>query len=154
MGCTLATGSRKDELREIKRVAIDFQIEGPNMPVDPLMWIGLATEPTTFPPNTDVGGDFGWIDGCTPYTKNVFAEIGDGPFEDGLSYFALIAFDMFEELNAGDISYVQIDLSQAPFPAIYECCVGSKSYRPQTYVLGSPHKTKKKIIHAQSPYIP
>ena len=153
MGCTLATGSSKDELREIKRVAIDFQAEDPNALEDPLMWIGLATEPTTSAPNTDVGGDFGWIDGCTPYTKNVFAEI-DEDNEDGFFYLGVIAFDDFHGFEAGDISYLPSTASQVGMPTIYECCVGNKSYRPQTYVLGSPHKTKKKIIHAQSPYIP
>ena len=66
MGCTLATGSDKDELRLIRQVAIDFDPED-EVPVS-IMWIGLASEPMTFLPNTNVGGDFGWLDGCTPYT--------------------------------------------------------------------------------------
>ena len=65
MGCTLGTGSDKDELRLIRQVAVDFDTED-DIEI-PVMWIGLATEPTTTSPNTDVGGDFGWLDGCTPY---------------------------------------------------------------------------------------
>ena len=73
MGCTLATGSDKDEVQEIRQVAIDFDTE--DMLEAPAMWIGLASEPMTIPPNTDVGGPFGWIDGCTQYTKNVFFDL-------------------------------------------------------------------------------
>ena len=81
MGCTLATGSGKDELREIRQVAIDYQAVEPNVPrlgdvFVPLMWIGWASEPTTDTFYFDVGGPYGWIDGCTPYTDNVVFDQG------------------------------------------------------------------------------
>ena len=68
MICTLASGY---ELQIIRQVAIDYQPVEPNTPNVSLMWMGLASEPVEFP-NLDVGGDFRWIDGCTPYTPNVF----------------------------------------------------------------------------------
>ena len=189
MGCTLATGSDKDELRVIRQVAIDYQAVEPNIPrsangtIISFMWIGLASEPIPLlgNPNFDVGGDFGWLDGCTPYTKNVFfgpplnardqstfdsvypdfvmdanesLDVGDE--HDGAVFLGIIDF----ELLPGVILPFPLELFDgvllpSHLPAIYECCVGNKSYRPQTYVLGSPHKSKeKKIVHAQSPYIP
>ena len=66
MGCTLATGSHKDELQIIRQVAVDYQAAEQNIPLVSLMWIGLASEVVEFP-NLDAGGDFRWIDGCTPY---------------------------------------------------------------------------------------
>ena len=44
---------------------MDYQTEDlNNIPEVAAMWIGMASEPVTdFPVNTDVGGDFGWIDG-------------------------------------------------------------------------------------------
>ena len=68
MICTLATGY---ELQIIRQVAIDYQPVQPNIPNVSLMWMGLASEPVEFP-NLDVGGDFRCIDGCTPYTPDVF----------------------------------------------------------------------------------
>ena len=158
MGCTLATGSGEDEVRAIRQVAIDYQPENPNIPLFPFMLIGLASEPTIEEDNTDPGGPWGWIDGCTPYTNNVFLDLP--PFTvDQTVWVGVIAYDSFLsdmfELGAGDIAYDAISSSDFALPAIYECCVGNKSYHPQTYVLGSPHEThKKKIVHAQSLYIP
>ena len=68
MECTLATGSDENELRAMRQVAIDFEGDIGF----PIMFIGLASEPTISDPNTNVGGDFMWLDGCTPYTKDVF----------------------------------------------------------------------------------
>ena len=67
----------------------------------------------------------------------------------------VLAFDEIDVFDAGDI-YAFFPVNPfTQYPAIYECCVGNKSYHPQTYVLGSPHESnKKKIVHAQSPYIP
>ena len=51
MGCTIATGSGKDEVLEIRQVAIDYQDNHGFLPV---MWIGLAFDPIPvieFPPN-------------------------------------------------------------------------------------------------------
>ena len=180
MGCTLATGSGKDELREIRQVAIDYQPVQPNIPRLPFMWIGVASEPVHGTLNFDVGGDFGWLDGCTPYTEDVFVrptnardqstfdsvfpdffidanESSDVGEHDGDVVFGIINYET--ESMAGVIFSVPLSLFNdvsfpSQLPAIYECCVGNKSYRPQTYVLGSHHETKKKILHAQSPYIP
>ena len=99
MGCTLATGSDKDEFQAIRQVAIDFQAEEPNIPrnpsngaVIPFMWIGLASDPIpeNEQPNLNVGGDFGWLDGCTPYSENVFSNPSLGEREGGVFLALLI----------------------------------------------------------------
>ena len=146
------------EVGAIRQVAIDYEPENSNIPRFPLMWIGLASEPTNEEDNTEPGGPWGWIDGCTPYTNNVFLDVPPFKFFQTV-WLGIIASDNARptgfELVAGDISYFTISTSLLALPAIYECCVGNKSYHPQTYVLGSPHEThKKKIVHAQSPYIP
>ena len=71
---------------------------------------------------------------------------------DGFVFVGLIAFDMFP----GAITSVALDIlvgRDIQLPAIYECCVGNKTYCTQKYVLGSCQETKKKIVHTQSLYI-
>ena len=94
--------------------------------------------------------------GVLQCTKDVFStvQLSDDPMD---TFFGVVAFEDFGVhagiLEAGGIGFLPLGFN-ARQPAIYECCVGNKSYRPQTYVLGSPHKSKKEIVHVQSPYIP
>ena len=182
-GCTLATGSDKDELEMMRQVAVDFQPEFPNIPTasnGPVLWIGLATEPTLDPLNLDAGGPWGWTDGCTQYTENVFvppngggrdqstvdsvfsdgfwvgvdanesSDVADVGEHDGIVYVGIILYNIFPGAFMFDALDVAIFLD-AKLPAMYECC---KLYHSQKYVLGSPHKTNKKIVHGYTPYSP
>ena len=149
MGCTLATASDDYELAALKQVAVDFGIDNPSDPgLDALLYIGLAREgDVDDPTDGEPGGPWGWIDGCTRYTENVFARDPTNVRAPNVAV-GVIAFDNVELTRPGDIA----DFSPArTFGAMFECCIVKKSYRPQKYVLGSPHNTNKKLVHMYSP---